>query len=155
VARAPFVDIRRGTFLVVWAKVILLATGTGPTMDKIMAPSAEKTTDGMAMAYRIGARCVEMEMVQFHPTGLLMGESGMHGTVLDEGLQGAGGRLFNGRMERFMEQYDPGCWSARRVTSSSTVHTWKSSQAVALHTAASPSTSPILAPALSNSNSLA
>jgi succinate dehydrogenase/fumarate reductase flavoprotein subunit len=82
VARSPFVDIRRGTFLVVWAKAVLLATGTGPTLYEIMAPSAEKTSDGMAMAYRIGARCVDMEMVQFHPTGLLMGESGMHGTVL-------------------------------------------------------------------------
>ena len=107
VAGALFVDMRRGTFLVVRAKATLLATGGGPTMYKIAAPSAEKTTDGLAMAYQVGARCMDMEMVQFHPTGLLVGESGMSGTVLEEGLRGAGGYLLNGRMERFMERYDP------------------------------------------------
>src|SRR6266511_175065 len=95
------------TSLVVHAKATLLATGAGPTMYKMMAPSAEKTTDGLALAYRVGARFIDMEMVQFHPTGLLVGDSGMSGTVLEEGLRGVGGRLFNGRMERFMEQYDP------------------------------------------------
>ena len=54
VAGALLVDIRRGTFLVVRAKATLLATGAGPTMYKMMAPSAEKTTDGLAMAYRGG-----------------------------------------------------------------------------------------------------
>jgi succinate dehydrogenase / fumarate reductase flavoprotein subunit/fumarate reductase flavoprotein subunit len=107
VAGALLVDIRRGTFLVVRARATLLATGAGPTMYKMMAPSAEKTTDGLAMAYRAGARFVDMEMVQFHPTGLLVGDSGMSGTVLEEGLRGAGGHLFNGRMERYMEKYDP------------------------------------------------
>lgn len=107
VAGALFVDMRRGTFLVIRARATLLATGGGPTMYKIAAPSAEKTTDGLAMAYRVGARCMDMEMVQFHPTGLLVGESGMSGTVLEEGLRGTGGYLFNGRLERFMERYDP------------------------------------------------
>ncbi len=107
VAGALLVDIRRGTFLVVRAKATLLATGAGPTMYKMMAPSAEKTTDGLAMAYRIGARMVDMEMVQFHPTGLLVGDSSMSGTVLEEGLRGVGGYLFNGRMERYMGKYDP------------------------------------------------
>jgi succinate dehydrogenase / fumarate reductase flavoprotein subunit/fumarate reductase flavoprotein subunit len=107
VAGALLVDMRRGTFLVVRAKATLLATGGGPNMYKIAAPSAEKTTDGLAMAYRVGARCMDMEMVQFHPTGLLVGASGMSGTVLEEGLRGVGGYLFNGHLERFMERYDP------------------------------------------------
>ena len=107
VAGALFVDSRRGTFLVVRAKATLLATGGGPNMYKIAAPSAEKTTDGLAMAYRVGAHCMDMEMVQFHPTGLLVGESGMSGTVLEEGLRGAGGYLFNGQMARYMHKYDP------------------------------------------------
>ncbi len=107
IAGALLVEIRRGTFLAVRAKATLLATGAGPTMYKVMAPSAEKTTDGLAMAYRSGARLVDMEMVQFHPTGLLVGDSSMSGTVLEEGLRGAGGHLFNGRLERYMEKYDP------------------------------------------------
>jgi succinate dehydrogenase/fumarate reductase flavoprotein subunit len=107
VAAALFVDVRRGTFLVVHAKATLLATGAGPTMYRIIAPSAEKTTDGLAIADRIGARLVDMKMVQFYPTGLLAGDSGMSGTVLEEGLRGAGGYLFNGRWQRFMQRYDP------------------------------------------------
>jgi fumarate reductase flavoprotein subunit len=107
VAGALLVDIRRGTFLVVRAKATLLATGAGPTMYKMMAPSAEKTTDGFALAYRVGARFIDMEMVQFHPTGLLVGDFGMSGTVLEDGLRGVGGHLFNGRLERYMEKYDP------------------------------------------------
>ncbi|GIX48936.1 MAG: fumarate reductase [Candidatus Tectimicrobiota bacterium] len=107
VAGALCLDVRRGTFLVIRAKATLLATGGGPTMYKITAASAEKTVDGLAMAFRAGARLVDMEMVQFHPTGLLVGESGMSGTVLEEGLRGAGGHLLNGRGERFMAKYDP------------------------------------------------
>jgi fumarate reductase flavoprotein subunit len=107
VAGALFLNMRSGAFLVVRATATLLATGGGPTMYRIAAPSAEKTTDGLAMAYRAGARCMDMEMVQFHPTGLLVGESGMSGTVLEEGLRGAGGYLLDGQGRRFMERYDP------------------------------------------------
>jgi succinate dehydrogenase/fumarate reductase flavoprotein subunit len=107
IAGALMLDMRRGTFVVVEAKATLLATGAGPTMYKIAAPSAEKTTDGLAMAYRAGAACMDMEMVQFHPTGLLVGESGMSGTVLEEGLRGVGGYLLNGHRQRYMAHYDP------------------------------------------------
>ena len=107
IAGALMLDMRRGTFVVAQAKATLLATGAGPTMYKIAAPSAEKTTDGLAMAYRAGAACMDMEMVQFHPTGLLVGESGMSGTVLEEGLRGVGGYLLNGHRQRYMAHYDP------------------------------------------------
>jgi succinate dehydrogenase / fumarate reductase flavoprotein subunit/fumarate reductase flavoprotein subunit len=107
IAGALLLDMRRGAFVVVQAKATLLATGAGPTMYKIAAPSAEKTTDGLAMAYRAGAACMDMEMVQFHPTGLLVGESGMSGTVLEEGLRGVGGYLLNGHKQRYMAHYDP------------------------------------------------
>jgi succinate dehydrogenase/fumarate reductase flavoprotein subunit len=107
IAGALLLDMRRGVFIVVRAKATLLATGAGPTMYKIAAPSAEKTTDGLALAYRAGAHCMDMEMVQFHPTGLLVGDSGMSGTVLEEGLRGVGGYLRNGRMARYMSTYDP------------------------------------------------
>jgi succinate dehydrogenase / fumarate reductase flavoprotein subunit/fumarate reductase flavoprotein subunit len=59
------------------------------------------------MAFRAGAHLMDMEMVQFHPTGLMAARSQMTGTVLEEGLRGAGGYLYNGLGERFMERYDP------------------------------------------------
>jgi len=69
----------------------------------------------MAMALRAGLPLRDMEMVQFHPTGLLAGEdTRMTGTVLEEGLRGAGGHLLNGRMERFMVGRDPRAERATR-----------------------------------------
>src|SRR5439155_23357182 len=66
-----------------------------------------KTCDGLAMALRAGLPLRDMEMVQFHPTGLLAGtHTRMTGTVLEEGLRGAGGHLLNGARQRFMPQYD-------------------------------------------------
>jgi fumarate reductase flavoprotein subunit len=63
--------------------------------------------DGLAMALRGGLPLRDMEMVQFHPTGLLAGDNTrMTGTVLEEGLRGAGGILLNGAGERFMFGYD-------------------------------------------------
>ncbi len=108
------IDIRTGTLRFVEAKAVLLATGGGPTMYRYHTPSGEKSMDGLAMALRIGLPLRDMEMVQFHPTGLLAGpDTRMTGTVLEEGLRGAGGHLLNGDMERFMERVDP---KAERAT---------------------------------------
>ena len=102
------IDMRTGEFRFVQAKAVLLATGGGPTMYRYHTPSGDKTCDGMAMALRLGLSLRDMEMVQFHPTGLLAGpETRMTGTVLEEGLRGAGGYLLNGAHERFMQNYDP------------------------------------------------
>lgn len=102
------IDMRTGGFVFVQAKAVLLATGGGPTMYKYNTPSGEKSCDGLAMALRAGLPLRDMEMVQFHPTGLLAGShTRMTGTVLEEGLRGAGGHLLNGDKERFMERYDP------------------------------------------------
>jgi fumarate reductase flavoprotein subunit len=91
----------------VQAKAVLLATGGGPTMYKYHTPSGDKSCDGLAMALRAGLPLRDMEMVQFHPTGLLAGSgTRMTGTVLEEGLRGAGGWLLNGVGERFMSRYD-------------------------------------------------
>jgi fumarate reductase flavoprotein subunit len=100
-------DVRRGTFVVVRARAILLAMGGGPTMYKIIACSADKSSDGIALGLHAGVRLRDMEMVQFHPTGLIVPNSLMTGALLEEGLRGAGGRLLNGRGERFMQRYDP------------------------------------------------
>ena len=101
------IDIRTGEFRFVAAQAVLLATGGGPTMYRYHTPSGDKSMDGLAMALRLGLPLRDMEMVQFHPTGLLAGpETRMTGTVLEEGLRGAGGHLLNGAMHRFMGEYD-------------------------------------------------
>ncbi|HEU4379753.1 MAG TPA: FAD-binding protein [Hyphomicrobiaceae bacterium] len=107
-AGALLIDVRSGTFRFVEAKAVLLATGGGPTMYRYHTPSGDKSMDGLAMALRLGLPLRDMEMVQFHPTGLLAGpDTRMTGTVLEEGLRGAGGHLLNGHKRRFMEDYDP------------------------------------------------
>ncbi|HLU03070.1 MAG TPA: FAD-binding protein [Advenella sp.] len=101
-----FIDMRSGGYRFVQAKAVLLSTGAGPTMYLYHTPSGEKTCDGLAMALRYGLKLRDMEMVQFHPTGLLGGpDTRMTGTVLEEGLRGAGGYLINGAGERFMSHY--------------------------------------------------
>jgi len=101
-------DIRTGEYVFVQAKAVLLATGGGPTMYRYHTPSGDKSCDGLAMALRFGLPLRDMEMVQFHPTGLLAGaHTRMTGTVLEEGLRGAGGFLLDGAGERFMHRYDP------------------------------------------------
>src|SRR5919109_1859392 len=108
IAGVLFIDMRTGDYLFVRAKAVLLATGGGPTMYRYHTPSGDKTCDGLAMALRAGLALRDMEMVQFHPTGLLAGtHTRMTGTVLEEGLRGAGGYLLNGAKQRFMPQYDP------------------------------------------------
>ncbi len=102
------IDMRTGEYVFVRAKAVLLATGGGPTMYRYHTPSGDKSCDGLAMALRAGLPLRDMEMVQFHPTGLLAGpHTRMTGTVLEEGLRGAGGYLLNGAKERFMPKYDP------------------------------------------------
>ena len=101
------IDMRTGRLRFVRAKTVLMATGGGPTMYKYHTPSGDKTMDGLAMALRAGLELRDMEMVQFHPTGLLAGDhTKMTGTVLEEGLRGAGGHLLNGAENRFMFDYD-------------------------------------------------
>ncbi len=108
------IDMRGGDFVFVQARAVLLATGGGPTMYRYHTPSGDKSCDGMAMALAAGLPLRDMEMVQFHPTGLLAGpHTRMTGTVLEEGLRGAGGYLLNGSGERFMHAYDP---SGERAT---------------------------------------
>ncbi len=108
IAGVLLVDMRDGEYVLVEARAVLLATGGGPTMYRFHTPSGDKTCDGMAMALSAGLPLRDMEMVQFHPTGLLAGaHTRMTGTVLEEGLRGAGGYLLDGAGERFMQNYDP------------------------------------------------
>jgi len=106
IAGILFADMRTGEFVLVQAKAVLLCAGGGPTMYRYHTPSGDKSCDGMAMALRAGLSLRDMEMVQFHPTGLLAGpDTRMTGTVLEEGLRGSGGYLLNGDGARFMFDY--------------------------------------------------
>jgi len=108
IAGVLMIDVRAGTFRLVEAKAVLLATGGGPTMYKYHTPSGDKSMDGLAMALRSGLALRDMEMVQFHPTGVLAGPgTRMTGTIIEEGLRGAGGHLLDGAMRRFMLEVDP------------------------------------------------
>ena len=107
VAGVLALDMRSGEFSVVRCRVLLIATGGGARMYRYSSPSTEKSGDGVAMAFRAGADLIDMEMLQFHPTGLLAGDSILTGSVVEEGLRGAGGHLRNSDGERFMASYDP------------------------------------------------
>jgi len=115
IAGCLLVDVRTGEFVLARARAVVLATGGGPTMYKYHTPSGDKSCDGLAMALRAGLPLRDMEMVQFHPTGLLAGpHTRMTGTVLEEGLRGSGGHLLNGGGERFMLAYAPRAERATR-----------------------------------------
>src|SRR5262245_54145870 len=107
VGGALLLDVRTGNIVLARARAPLLACGGGPTMYRVIACSADKSADGIALAYRAGATLRDMEMVQFHPTGLVVPGSLITGSLLEEGLRGAGGRLYNAAGERFMARHDP------------------------------------------------
>ena len=107
VTGALLYNIRTGEFLAVEAAATLVATGGGPTQYRFHAPGPEKCADGIAMLYRAGARMRDMEMIQFHPTGLIIPGSVVAGALLEEGLRGSGAYLYNGKNERYMERYAP------------------------------------------------
>jgi succinate dehydrogenase/fumarate reductase flavoprotein subunit len=107
VTGALLLDMRRGDFLAAEASATLVATGGGPTNYRFHAPGPEKSVDGLGMLYRAGALMRDMEMVQFHPTGLIVPGSVVAGALLEEGLRGAGAYLFNGEGERYMLRYAP------------------------------------------------
>ncbi|HEV7215412.1 MAG TPA: FAD-binding protein, partial [Chloroflexota bacterium] len=88
------------------AKAVVLATGGFGKVYKVTSNSWESTGDGVAMAYEAGAALRDMEMVQFHPTGMLW-PPGVRGILVTEAVRGEGGLLYNAKNERFMLEYDP------------------------------------------------
>lgn len=107
IAGVVLLDLRSGKMRVARAKCVIVGTGGSATMYKLATPSLEKSGDGVAMAIRAGLECVDMEMMQFHPTGIIAGRARLTGMILEEGLRGAGAHLRNGLGERFMGSYDP------------------------------------------------
>ncbi len=96
----------QGRFVVFKAKSIVIATGGIGKAWKVTSNSWEYTADGMALAYETGAELLDMEFVQFHPTGMVW-PPGVQGILVTEAVRGEGGTLKNNRGERFMEKYDP------------------------------------------------
>ena len=96
----------QGRFVVFRAKSIVMATGGIGKAWKITSNSWEYTGDGMALAYGAGAELLDMEFVQFHPTGMVW-PPGVQGILVTEAVRGEGGILRNKLGERFMEKYDP------------------------------------------------
>jgi succinate dehydrogenase / fumarate reductase flavoprotein subunit len=94
-------DRERGRFHVFAAKAIVLATGGVGRAYQITSNSWEGTGDGHALAYRAGARLIDMEFVQFHPTGMIWPPS-VRGLLVTEGVRGEGGVLRNSEGRRFM-----------------------------------------------------
>lgn len=100
-------DINTGERTAFLAASTILATGGHTRLWRRSSSRADENTgDGMALALRAGAQLSDMELVQFHPTGMVAPES-MVGTLVTEAVRGEGGRLYNALGERFMEKYDP------------------------------------------------
>jgi succinate dehydrogenase / fumarate reductase flavoprotein subunit len=112
VAGAVAYDRERGRFRLFRARAIVLATGGIGRAYKITSNSWEYTGDGHALAYRAGADLVDMEYVQFHPTGMIWPPS-VCGILVTEGVRGEGGILLNNEKRRFMFDEIPDAYRAQ------------------------------------------
>ena len=108
-------DRERGRFKVFRAKAIVLATGGIGRAYKITSNSWEYTGDGHTLAYEAGAELVDMEFVQFHPTGMVWPPS-VRGILVTEGVRGEGGILTNSQGRRFMFDDIPEAYRAQTAT---------------------------------------
>ncbi|WP_152042455.1 L-aspartate oxidase [Salinigranum salinum] len=104
-------DMETGEFLLFEADVVVLAAGGYTSLyHRHSSRDDENTGDGPALAYQAGAQLMDVEFVQFHPTGMVGARYGdeWDGRLVTEAVRGEGGRLFNSDGERFMERYSPG-----------------------------------------------
>ena len=97
---------REGNLGVIRADAVVLASGGGTQVFDISTNCAAATGDGHVMAWRAGAELIDMEMVQFHPTGAITPKD-TRGRLITEAVRGEGGVLKNTSGERFMDRYDP------------------------------------------------
>ncbi|HSQ93850.1 MAG TPA: fumarate reductase (CoM/CoB) subunit TfrA [Methanoregula sp.] len=96
----------KGNLVVLKADATVLATGGGTKVYDISTNSSSGTGDGFAIGYRAGAELIDMEMIQFHPTGAVYPYDA-RGRLVTEAVRGEGGLLLNSKGERFMTNYDP------------------------------------------------
>ena len=96
----------KGNLILLKADSTILATGGGTKVYDISTNSSSGTGDGFAIGYRAGAELIDMEMIQFHPTGAVFPYDA-RGRLVTEAVRGEGGILLNNIGERFMKTYDP------------------------------------------------
>ncbi|MDQ6857932.1 MAG: fumarate reductase/succinate dehydrogenase flavoprotein subunit [Chloroflexota bacterium] len=112
-----------GKFVLFGARAVVLATGGVGKAWKITSNSWEYTGDGMAMALDAGADLIDMEMVQFHPTGMIWPPS-VRGLLVTEGVRGDGGTLKNNEGRRFMFDYIPDFFRADTADTEGEADAW-------------------------------
>jgi succinate dehydrogenase / fumarate reductase flavoprotein subunit len=112
-----------GALMVFGARAVVLATGGVGKAWRITSNSWEYTGDGMAMALEAGADLIDMEMTQFHPTGMVWPPS-VRGILVTEGVRGDGGTLKNSSGERFMFKYIPDFFRAETAESEAEADRW-------------------------------
>ena len=112
-----------GRFVIYKTKAIVLATGGIGRCWDITSNSWEYTADGHAMAMWAGADLIDMECIQFHPTGMVWPPS-VRGTLITEGVRGEGGVLLNGKGERFMFRYIPDMFKGEYAESEEETQQW-------------------------------
>ena len=112
-----------GKFVLFGARAVVLATGGVGKAWKITSNSWEYTGDGMAMALDAGADLIDMEMVQFHPTGMIWPPS-VRGLLVTEGVRGDGGTLKNSQGKRFMFDYIPDFFKADTADNEREADAW-------------------------------
>jgi succinate dehydrogenase / fumarate reductase flavoprotein subunit len=112
-----------GKLVLFHAKAVVLATGGIGKAFKITSNSWEYTADGHALAYWAGADLIDMEFVQFHPTGMVWPPS-VRGILVTEGVRGDGGTLRNSEGERFMFRYVPEFFRAETAVTEDEADRW-------------------------------
>src|SRR5262250_1564095 len=112
-----------GIFVVFHAKAVILATGGVGKVYGVTSNSWEYTGDGQAMAYTTGAELMDMEFVQFHPTGMIWPLS-VRGILVTEGVRGEGGVLKNSQGRRFMFNYIPEMFAAETADTPEEAKRW-------------------------------
>ncbi|MFW9808085.1 MAG: FAD-binding protein [Candidatus Thorarchaeota archaeon] len=100
------VDLKYGDYLVFRAKSVVMATGGAGRIFSVTSNAQLDVGDGYGMAYEAGCEMIDMEMIQFHPTGMVKPESAK-GRLVTEAVRGEGGILLNNKGERFMNKYYP------------------------------------------------
>ena len=103
---ATGLDLKDSSLIYFQAKSVILASGGAGQLYPVTSHTFQKNGDGFAMAYRAGANLVDMEQIQFHPTGMVAPES-KKGVLVTEAVRAEGGRLINSEGERFMKKYAP------------------------------------------------